>query len=204
MKPRQLDTKTQLMNAAITIFHDKGFQKTRVSDIVTEAKVAQGTFYLYFRTKDDIFLQVCAEFKTLFVTFIEGAGELFSGASYGEVEQTMLVFISDLIRLYAENEKMAKIMFYESRNYGGAFRDHWNSIYADFIDIIRRRLERSRTFGHICFEDAETEAAFLVGLFSHSLFYFIELKHSMDIQTLSRRMTAFILGGLSKSKGGAA
>lgn len=32
----------------------KGYEKTTVSDIVKKAKVAQGTFYYYFKTKEDI------------------------------------------------------------------------------------------------------------------------------------------------------
>jgi len=32
----------------------KGYEKTAVSDIVKKAKVAQGTFYYYFKTKEDI------------------------------------------------------------------------------------------------------------------------------------------------------
>ncbi|WP_155310683.1 TetR/AcrR family transcriptional regulator [Desulfosarcina ovata] len=67
-KPRQRDTKTDLINVAIDISHAKGFQKTRVSDIVTAANVAQGTFYLYFKSKDDIFLNICTEFKFHFTT----------------------------------------------------------------------------------------------------------------------------------------
>jgi AcrR family transcriptional regulator len=184
------------------MFYENGFQKTRVSDIVREAKVAQGTFYLYFKSKDDIFLHICTGFKNRFATLIQGAGDLFSITSHEEEEQNLFVFIRDLIRLYAANKKLARIIFYESANYGSSAREMGENIYMDFIDMIRRRLEQQRDSGHISFEDAETEAAFLVGLFCRSLFYFIEMKNDIDIETLSRRMTLFILGGLRKNAGG--
>lgn len=196
------DTKRRLVTAAIDIFYEMGFQKTRVSDIVKAAKVAQGTFYLYFKSKEDVFRQICNEFKTRFSTLIEGSEELFSGTSYGEVEKNLFGFIRDLVRLYTDNKKMARIIFNESGNSGPLPGEIGNQIHSDFIDIIRRRLEQSRKYGNISFEDAETEAAFLVGLFSRSLFYFIEMKNNIDIETLSRRMTLFILGGLSKNSGG--
>src|SRR5262245_44500387 len=40
-----------LLAAAVEVFAAKGYTATRVSDIVREAGVAQGTFYLYFKSK---------------------------------------------------------------------------------------------------------------------------------------------------------
>jgi len=48
-------TRQRLMDAAEEIFGTKGFYHTSVSDITQKAGVAQGTFYLYFPTKNDIF-----------------------------------------------------------------------------------------------------------------------------------------------------
>ena len=194
----QKDTKAQLIKAAIDMFHEKGLQKTRVSDIVAAARVAQGTFYLYFKSKEDVFLHIAAEFKGLFAELIEGADNLFVGTSGDEIRANLLVFIRDLVRLYSDNQKMAKILFYESGQHDCSFRNTWQDLYLGFIEMTRRQLEQNRDSAFLCFEDAETEAAFLVGLFSRSLFYFIEFKNDIDIETLSRRMTAFVLGGLSK------
>lgn len=46
--------RAELIDAAANVFGNKGFESTAVSDIVREAGVAQGTFYLYFETKNDI------------------------------------------------------------------------------------------------------------------------------------------------------
>ena len=43
----------ELVEAAVTVFLDKGVSATSVDDIVRAAGVAKGTFYLYFETKDD-------------------------------------------------------------------------------------------------------------------------------------------------------
>lgn len=50
--------KTALLVAARTVFESKGFIETRVSDIAKEARVAHGTFYTYFDTKEAIFTAV--------------------------------------------------------------------------------------------------------------------------------------------------
>ncbi len=192
------DTRSQLLNAAIDMFHEKGFQKTRVSDIVAAAQVAQGTFYLYFKSKDEIFLQIAADFKNRFAELIENSDQLLSGNSYPEVRENLLIFIRQMVQLYSENTKMARILFYENGQADCQFRHIWQELYSSFIAMVKLHLENHRNSPFIVFEDAETEAAFLVGLLSRSLLYFIELKHDLDFDTLSRRMTDFILGGISK------
>jgi AcrR family transcriptional regulator len=46
------DRRTQLLNAARSVFAKKGYDSATVSEIVGRAGVAQGTFYLYFPGKD--------------------------------------------------------------------------------------------------------------------------------------------------------
>lgn len=43
-----------LLETAFKLFTSKGIQKTSISDIVEDAGVAKGTFYLYFKDKYDI------------------------------------------------------------------------------------------------------------------------------------------------------
>lgn len=43
-----------LLDSAFSLFITKGIEKTSVSDITKKAKVAKGTFYLYFKNKYDI------------------------------------------------------------------------------------------------------------------------------------------------------
>ncbi len=46
--------KGELIEAAETLFREDGYRQTSVSDIVKKVGVAQGTFYYYFKSKDDI------------------------------------------------------------------------------------------------------------------------------------------------------
>ena len=46
--------KTRLMDTAFYLFTTKGFARTTIADIVHEADLAKGTFYLYFRDKYEL------------------------------------------------------------------------------------------------------------------------------------------------------
>ncbi|MCX6373687.1 MAG: TetR/AcrR family transcriptional regulator [Actinobacteria bacterium] len=52
--------RAELVSAAAAVFAERGVANATVSDIVKAAGVAQGTFYLYFDTKDDAVLAVVA------------------------------------------------------------------------------------------------------------------------------------------------
>ena len=51
-------TRRKLLAAAEVEIGEKGFHVASVSSITTRAEVGQGTFYLYFRSKDEIFLNL--------------------------------------------------------------------------------------------------------------------------------------------------
>lgn len=51
MEDNYMNKKETITHAAIQIFKEKGIEKTKISDIVKAAGIAQGTFYLYFPSK---------------------------------------------------------------------------------------------------------------------------------------------------------
>ena len=51
-------TRLQLLDAAGTVFEERGYKGTTVGAITDRANTAHGTFYLYFRNKEDAFCQV--------------------------------------------------------------------------------------------------------------------------------------------------
>src|SRR5689334_16125522 len=48
----------RILEAAIRVFADKGFYNAKVSEIAREAGVADGTIYLYFKSKDDLLISL--------------------------------------------------------------------------------------------------------------------------------------------------
>lgn len=57
---RAAATQQQLLEAARTVFAERGYQATSVAAITDAASTAHGTFYLYFRNKEDVFAQLMA------------------------------------------------------------------------------------------------------------------------------------------------
>jgi len=57
------DKKERLFKVAKELFFEFGYKKTSVNDITSKAGVAKGTFYIYFKSKADVFALIWS--KTL-------------------------------------------------------------------------------------------------------------------------------------------
>ena len=66
----------RILDAAVAVFAEKGFFIARVSDIADRASVADGTVYLYFRSKEEILM-----------TAINTAFDAFMRQARSELEQ---------------------------------------------------------------------------------------------------------------------
>ncbi|NEW04744.1 TetR/AcrR family transcriptional regulator [Paenibacillus sp. SYP-B3998] len=49
-----LERRNEILDAAMELFNTKGYEHTSVSDIVKKVGVSQGTFYYYFKSKEEI------------------------------------------------------------------------------------------------------------------------------------------------------
>ncbi len=57
-----------ILEAAVKTFARTGYHRTRVADIAREAGVADGTVYIYFKSKEDILVSL---FQDLMLRFVE-------------------------------------------------------------------------------------------------------------------------------------
>jgi len=69
--------RNEILDSAERLFVSKGFEKATVSDILDDVKIAKGTFYYYFRSKDDV-LDALVERRIAFL--VEKAGEINSSS----------------------------------------------------------------------------------------------------------------------------
>ncbi len=62
---RKLKTKENVRNAAIKTFLDVGYLNTTIQDIMERANLGYGTFYQYYKSKQDVIVEFADEAKDL-------------------------------------------------------------------------------------------------------------------------------------------
>jgi AcrR family transcriptional regulator len=58
---KKLETKAAIMDAAITLFGERGYDNTSISSVAKAAGIGKGTIYSYFSSKSEILLAFCEE-----------------------------------------------------------------------------------------------------------------------------------------------
>lgn len=53
------EIKEKIIQAAIESFAQTGFDRTKMEDIAKRLSLSKGTIYLYFKSKEDLFLAIC-------------------------------------------------------------------------------------------------------------------------------------------------
>lgn len=143
-------TEQILLDAARRVFADKGYIRATVQDIIESTGLSRGTFYLYFRSTDDIFVRTI----TTVVDDIVASSRVHSGNTLRQ-------------RVYENNLRYFEI-FGANR---GILRAFFEASYVDpeigrmraemrsaYIVRVRDHLERQRQLGRCLPIDPDTAA----------------------------------------------
>jgi len=78
--PKAEETRERIVDAALTLFREKGFDETTMRDIAADAGVATGAAYYYFRSKEELvmafYTRTAEEARTLLPPAIERSKDL--------------------------------------------------------------------------------------------------------------------------------
>ncbi len=190
-------TRQNILDAAVGIFREKGFQKTRVSDIVAAAGLAQGTFYLYFRSKEEIAREICKNFMDSFIVIFETDPDIFESRTTAELHARIRRMVRAALAVFKKNAAAAEIVLREGVGQGGLFKELYENLIIRFIGLLRDRIDNGRSRQMLRVRDPETVAVFIVGLVERSFFFFMVMGKEVDVDSISQDMASFIINGLS-------
>jgi AcrR family transcriptional regulator len=78
------DRRKQILKAAVEVFAERGFHRTRVSDIAKKAGVAYGLIYHYFESKDEVLNSI---FEENWAVFLKVLGDLEANRDFSAIDK---------------------------------------------------------------------------------------------------------------------
>ncbi|HEY4485687.1 MAG TPA: TetR/AcrR family transcriptional regulator [Nitrospiria bacterium] len=128
---RTPDKKPLILKAAIKIFARHGFSRARTAAIAREARVAEGTIYNYFKSKDDIIVTI---FDQTWRDQINALKKL-TGPMESPLEKLSAV-ISSVMELFKADLKLAEVFLVEFRQCGKCFSSQPISVILEFLNLL--------------------------------------------------------------------
>ena len=128
---KTLDKHSKIISAATKVFAKKGFFNARISDIAKEAKVADGTIYLYFNHKFDVLISVFEE-------EIGGLIEQVSKALAVEPDprKKLEIFARKHLTMMKKNRNLAEVIQIELRQSAKHVKEYRNNKFSEYLDIV--------------------------------------------------------------------
>ena len=127
---RSGDKRERILAAAERIFARHGFFAARVSEIAKEAGVADGTIYLYFKSKDDLLI-------SLFENRMRQVNERLRQAIAGMPPAEQLrAFIHTYLQLVSDEPTVAEVLTIELRQSSKFMKEYDNPQFADFLRML--------------------------------------------------------------------
>lgn len=180
---RREKTRLDLLEAAERVIAEKGYHNTRIADIATEADVGLGTFYLHFKTKNEIFIE-------LIDYLADGLRQELIEAKSGvdDPAEKLRITINTILDAARENPEAFRIVF----GHGPAFLDLMVRVHQIFIDDLRLDLEPA--IG----SQADAVAHLTIGMLSQAITWLLE-RDNLPLAELKETTVNFALGGLERA-----
>lgn len=121
-----------LMSAAARTVGEEGYANTMVSTITARAKVAQGTFYNYFESKQELFDQLLPELGKEMLSFIRERVSHSSNA----LERELISFRA-FFEFLKKRPEFFRILYEAELFAPTAFRDHMDTISRGYVHFLR-------------------------------------------------------------------
>jgi len=103
------DKEIRIINAAINIFSEKGFEATRTREIAERAGIAEGTIFRYFPTKDAILERmVPLLIRVMLPRFTGPIERIIKNHAADSVENILFEIITDRLHMIRDNERFIK------------------------------------------------------------------------------------------------
>ena len=185
------DKREAILRAATHVFARKGFFNSKVSDIATEAGIADGTVYLYFKSKDEILHSI---FDRAMADFIaEGKREI--GSIEGPVEKLRRIAELHLERLGADRD-LAIVFQVELRGSTKFMQEFSAAGFAEYLDIIKRTVEQGQKSGEFRTDiKPVTCAKILYGALDEMVTNWILSPRSYPLAPMAAEVLKIFLGG---------
>jgi AcrR family transcriptional regulator len=186
------ERRQQILNAALTVFRQKGYHATNVSDIAAQAGVSQGTIYWYFESKEALFTAALLWFFENF-----GAEAFAAAVKYETASEKLRALAQSMQELAQEAEGLFTLFvgFWASSSSPDTAGQFWVDLLREFNDVLRTIVDEGVRRGEFKPVDAEALVWALLAAYD-GLAAYLMLMPELNLQRVSATFIETLLNGL--------
>ncbi len=193
MQIKKDEVRQRLIDAACKLFVSNGYVESTVSDLAKEATVGKGTFYTYFRSKEEIVEAIIDE----------GMAELFEMINHSRLvakesgKSTFRAFIRANLEFFSKNQAILKFLNREMSGYA-SLQNKIRVVRERYLASLRTILEQESHTGGLR-KDLElgAAAALLYGMLYSSVIHSKSDYQGLSLENLGESIVALFKANIS-------
>lgn len=185
------ETRERILDAALSIFSNKGYHDTRMDEIVAASDTSKGSIYFYFPNKERLFLALVDQFADLLERRVIEAVE-----SEEEGIARVRAALQACLETFGRYRRPAKILLVQAVGLGSVFEKKRIEVNDRFAGLIKQYLNESIAVGDIAPVDVEVVSYAWMGAI-----YGIVIRWVYTGEPDSERILSALLPMLLKSVG---
>ena len=194
---KQDQRKEQILKAALSVIVEKGYERSRMDDIVQSSKLSKGAIYWYFKSKKEVYLSLVDHWvKNYNSGFIENL-EKHSTAS------AQLKGLFDYFMKQFDKDPAAfKILveFWSLSGRDSDFNDKLQKVYSEFLKYIVTIIEKGVNAGEFKKVDPQiTALSILINIEGLNWFTLFN-KSGVEAHEYIHTISEFILAGVKNNR----
>ena len=192
---KQLQRKAQILDAALAVIVQKGYDNSRMDDIVASSKMSKGAIYWYYKSKKEVYLSLVNHWVHNYSAVLNHIVDTDRSAS----DQLRSLFQYFTVQ-YEKDPVVFKALleFWSMAGRDPEFNDKLQKVYSEFVNLISTIIQQGMDNGEFKNLDVDiTAMSIMVNIEGIMWFTLFKLKNTSAreyIQTISD----FILSGLIK------
>jgi len=185
----------EIIEAAKAVFAERGYHSASISDIIGAAKIARGTFYLYFTSKHHVFDSILEEALQELRSRISRI-DVSEGAPPPQVQLR-----ANLVRVmeFAVGDPHFSRVLLRARGQDKEVTERVEGFYAHVGELLEASLEYGIELGLVRQCDTALVASALLGAVRGIIDHLITSEGSIDIEVVVDELLRFALGGVISS-----
>lgn len=100
------ERRNEILDVAEKLFHEKGYEKCTVNDILKEVAIAKGTFYYYFKSKEEVMDAIVLRYKEIILCRAE---KVLKKIDISPEEKLMHVFLAMRINDKVDSDMLSEL-----------------------------------------------------------------------------------------------
>ena len=196
---RQIQRKEQIMDAALKVIISKGYDNSRMDDIVDLSSMSKGAIYWYYKSKKEVYLNLVNYWVIKYSTVINHIIE----EDDSPADQLKDVFEYFILQ-YEQDPSAFKALveFWSLAGRDKDFQKKLDKVYSKFLEFLERIINKGVKSGEFKKLDVRITALSIMVNIEGIIWFTLFDAHGLSAREYINTITNFILSGLiNKSSG---